>query len=317
MTRRDDLRLMAKIAELYYQRKLRQADISQQLGVHQSSISRLLKRAEQEGIVQIRLNHPAGFYPELESELEHRFGLTQAIVVDAADSEPQLLSHLGSATALHLANVLSRGDVVGLSSWSASLLAMVDAMHPMRVEGVTVVQTLGGVGNPTAELHATRLTHRLAQLIGGRPVLLPAPGVVPSGQARDVLLGDPYVKQAVDLFDRLTVALVGIGTIDPSPLLADSGNVFGKDGNAELRQAGAVGDIGLRFFDQDGRPVVSPLNDRVVGIDFAQLAKAPRVIAVAGGLRKEAAIQAALRSGAIDVLITDSEVARRIAAAAP
>lgn len=312
MSRRDDLRQIAKIADLYYNRKQRQAVISAQLGIHQSTISRLLKRAEKEGIVQVRLNYPAGFYADLEQGLEQSFGLAQAVVVDAAESPSQLLSHLGSAAAVLLSSTLKRDDVVGMSSWSASLLAMVDAMSPTRTEGVTVVQILGGVGNPSAELHATRLTHRAAQLIGAQPVLLPAPGVTPSPDARKVLLDDPYVSQATALFDRLTVALVGIGAVEPSPLLADSGNAFSEEDRKALQAAGAVGDICLHFFDEAGQPVRSPLDERVIGIDLTQLRRTPRVVAVAGGARKTAAIHAALRSGVVDVLVTDEQVARAI-----
>ncbi|MDB5439029.1 MAG: hypothetical protein JWM33_1456 [Caulobacteraceae bacterium] len=312
MSRLDDLRLIAKVADLYYNRKQRQAVISEHLGIHQSTISRLLKRAEQEGIVQVRLTYPAGFHAELEAALETRFGLAQATVVDSADNAPQLLSHLGSAAAANLASTLKDNDVVGLSSWSASLLAMVDAMPTSRTDNVTVVQILGGMGNPTAQVHATHLTHRAAQVIGGRPVLLPAPGVTSSQAARDALLADPYVQEAVALFDRLTIALVGIGAVQPSPLLADSGNAFSEQDLAALQAAGAVGDICLRFFDQAGAPVRSSLDDRVIGIGLDQLNKVPRVVAVAGGLRKASAIHAALRSGVIDVLVTDEAAARAI-----
>ena len=58
--------------------------------------------------------------------------------------------------------------------------------------------------------------------------------------------------------------------------------------------------------------VRSPLDERVIGIDLAQLSRVPRVVAVAGGARKANAIHAALRSGVINVLVTDDQVARAI-----
>lgn len=310
--RRDDLRAMAKVADLYFKRGLKQAEISAQLGVHQSSVSRLLKRAEQEGIVKVSLNYPVGFYPELEAAIEKRFGVAQAIVVDAAQSERELVTHLGSATAAHLLGTLRSTDVVGISSWSSSLLAMVQAMRPNEISGAKVVQILGGVGNPSAEVHATHLTQRLAQLIGGAPILLGAPGIVPSAGARDVLLNEPYVRQAIKLFGEVTVALVGIGAVEPSPLLADSGNVFSAEDLRSLRRAGAVGDICMRFFDSHGESVDTKLNDHVIGISLAELKKVRRVVGVAGGMRKRDAILAALRGGRIDVLVTDELVASSI-----
>ncbi len=73
------------------------------------------------------------------------------------------------------------GDVIGVSSWSATLLAMVDAMHPVAgVRGTQVVQILGGGGDPAAEGHATHLVRRMAHLLHGEGTFLPAPSSVGS-----------------------------------------------------------------------------------------------------------------------------------------
>tara|TARA_R110001599_G_scaffold323327_2_gene534743 strand:+ start:9437 stop:10375 length:939 start_codon:yes stop_codon:yes gene_type:complete len=303
---------MAKVADLYYRLGLKQTAISAQLGVHQSSISRLLKRAEQEGIVRFTLNYPVGFHPELESALEKSFGLKQAIVVDSAPSDRELVRLLGSATATHLSGILRPADVVGISSWSSSLLAIIEAMRTGDATGAKVVQILGGVGNPSAEAHATHLTQRLAQLINGAPVLLGAPGVVPNANAREVLMNEPYVRQALGLFKDITIALVGIGAVEPSTLLSESGNAFSDEQLQSLKRAGAVGDICMRFFDAHGKPVDSALNAQVIGMSLDELKNVSRVVGVAGGMRKRDAILAALRGGWIDVLVTDADVAESI-----
>ena len=69
MSRRDELRQIAKVAGLYYQRGMRQADIAAQMSLSQSTVSRLLKRAEQERVVRITVCAPPGAHTELESEL--------------------------------------------------------------------------------------------------------------------------------------------------------------------------------------------------------------------------------------------------------
>ena len=170
---------MAKVARMYYSQGLRQTEITGRLNIHQSTVSRLLKRAEKEGIVRITLSVPSGTHPDLEERLQSRFGLREAIVVDSIDDEEQIVRDLGAAAAFYLETTLRATDVIGISSWSAALLAMVDAMHPsQRFAGAKVVQILGGVGNPGAEAHATHLTRRLAKLLSGQATLLPAPGVV-------------------------------------------------------------------------------------------------------------------------------------------
>ena len=318
MARLDELRLMAKVARMYYRDGLRQVQITDRLNIHQSTVSRLLKRAEKEGIVRMTLSMPSGLHPELEDALQCAYGLREAIVVDAVDQEEQIVRDLGAAAAFYLETTLKPRDVVGISSWSAALLAMVEAMHPSaRGGGAQVVQILGGIGNPSAELHATQLTQRLANLIGGVATLLPAPGAVGTAEARRVMVKDRYVQEAMTLFRSITVALVGIGAVTPSKMLAASGNVFSAKELKSLSDRGAVGDICLRFFDASGNPVVTPLNDRVIAIELADLKRVDRVVGIAGGRRKFAAIRGALRGRRVNVLITDRSTAERLVKAAP
>jgi DNA-binding transcriptional regulator LsrR (DeoR family) len=107
------------------------------------------------------------------------------------------------------------------------------------------------------------------------------------------------------MFDQITLALVGIGALEPSVLLTRSGNVFANQELDTLRHHGAVGDISLRFFDLEGKPVITPLDDRVISIRLDQLKKVRRSVGIAGGQRKHLAIKSALLGGWINVLITD------------
>ena len=306
MARIDELRLMAKVARMYHTQGLRQTEICDRLNIHQSTVSRVLKRAEREGIVRIMVSVPPGTHTELEDALQSRYGLLEAVVVDSLQEDEQIARDLGAAAAFYVETTLKPNEIIGISSWSAALLAMVNAMHPtQRWKDTRVVQILGGVGNPNAELHASQVTRRLADLIGGEATLLPAPGVVGSSEARNVLLKDRFVREAVEWFPALTMALVGIGATQPSPALASSGNVFSPQELKLLAARGAVGDICLRFFNRAGEQVLTELNERVISIELAQLRKVRRVVGVAGGQRKRDAISGALACKLVNVLITD------------
>jgi len=306
---------MTRVAKLYYESSLSQVEIAESMVLSQSSVSRLLKRAKAEGIVRIVVQVPPGVNTELEAALVSRYGLKDAVVVDClSQDENQIMRDIGAAAAYYVETTLRDDEVVGISSWSASLLAMIDAMRPQpNKKGIQVVQVLGGIGNPSAEVHATRLTGRFAGLVNGIPIFLPAPGIVGSAAASQVLLEDPYVKEAVQLFDQVTMALVGIGSDEPSRLLNLSGNVFSQDEQASLRRQGAVGDILLRFYDAQGRLVESTFNQRVISMQLEQLRKVERSIGVAGGRRKFKAVLGALRGGWINVLVTDRSTAQHLA----
>lgn len=316
MPRIDELRLIARVARMYYEWDMRQSEIAKQLDLSQATVSRLLNRSKEEGIIRISVNLPKGVYTELEENLVKKFGLRDAIVVDSLEDNEKLIQRdLGAAAAYYLESSIRPNEIIGISSWSATLLALVEALHPLpRKPGIKVVQTLGGIGNPSVEAHATRLTSRMAQLVNGDAVYLPVSGVLATEAARDILAADEVAQQAIRLFDHVTTALVGIGSIEPSPLLAQSGNIFSPQELELLRKAKAVGDIVLRFFDQNGKLVETGLEKRVISMTLEQLSKASRAVGVAGGSRKYAAILGALRGHWINILVTDHFTARRLAA---
>lgn len=308
----EQVRLMAKVARMYHERGMRQAEIAAELHVSQPRVSRLLKRAVETGVVRTTVSLPPGVHTDLEDELEALYGISEAVVVDAADDQ-DLLRSLGAATAVYLETTLTGGDDVGISSWSSSLIAAVDALRPSTTPVVSdVVQLVGGVGEPRVQLDATRLLTSFARATGAAPIFLPAPGLLGSAAARESLMADPAVMQVTSRWPNLTVALVGIGALEPSPLLRQSGNSIAEADQEQLRAAGAVGDVCLRFFDEEGEPVATDLDERVIGITPDMLRTIPRRIAVAGGVRKVSAIRGAMRGRWINVLITDIQTAHAL-----
>ena len=313
MSRADEIRLMTKVARMYYDQGIRQQEITERLNIHQSTISRLLKRARESNIVRISVAIPPGTFSETEEALASRFGLKEAIVVDSSEDEERLVRDLGAAAAFLVETSVKPGTVIGISSWSRALLSMVDALHQNdNGRDGKVVQILGGVGKAETQYHATQLAQELAKRISATAILLQAPGVVGTAEARRVLSRDPSVLQASSLFDSIDLALVGIGSMEPSKLLSNSGNVFSPAEREEMSNQGAVGDICLRFFDHQGKIIKSPLMNRVIGIELNDLKKAKRVVGIAGGVRKIPAILAALRGGWINVLLTDRLTAEKL-----
>ena len=314
MSRLDELRFIARIAQRYYVDGHRQSAIAKDLGMSQATVSRMLKRAHEEGIVRVSLAAPPGTYPDLESQIRERYGISEVLVVDCSeDNDGAVMSRIGEAAAHFLEATLQEREVIGISSWSQTLLKMIDNIHPMKQgKARLVVQMLGGIGNPNVQKHATHLTTRLAQLTGAEPMILNAPAVAASREAKLVLIGDAYVREAMDQFDNITLAIVGIGAVEPSSMLAESGNIFSEAELRQLTERGAVAEISQRFLDADGQSVVTPLNDRVIGMDLASLGKVPRVIALAGGRKKTKAIGAVLKCGVVDILITDKFTASRL-----
>jgi DNA-binding transcriptional regulator LsrR (DeoR family) len=303
----DQLRLLAKIARMYHERGLRQPQIAADLHISQSRVSRLLQQACEIGIVRTTVSLPIGVYTDMEEELEAKYGLSTALIVEPGGD---VVRALGATAATYLHETLSSGDIVGISSCSSTLLATVEAMRPKTGLVVKVVtQLVGGNGDPRG---ATRLISRFANLTGAQAALLPSPAVVKNHLVRRALLADPAVAGVLRIWNQLSVALIGVGSIEPSLLPQRNGKALDPGQQAALIPLEAVGDVCLRFFDQDGKLINSSFNDRVLAISPKQLKAVPRRIGVAGGPEKLTAIAGAVKGGWINTLITDLNTARNL-----
>jgi len=315
MARIDELRLMTRAAHLYYQDNVRQVEIAAQLQLSQATVSRLLQRAAQEGIVRFSISAPKGIYLELEDFICRKYAIKEVIVADCREDSNEAASAAVAATgAFWLENALAENEVIGISSWSSTLQLLVDHLHPFKHKRAgRVVQLLGGMGFAQAQLKATEVAVSLAHMTGAKPELLAAPCITGSRESRDILLDDAQTRNTMSGFSEITLALVGIGSVLPSRNLVSSGNSFSGPELTHLAELGAVGDILLRFYCADGRALQSHVDERVIGMRLDTLKQVPRVVGLAGGPHKTEAIAGALRGKLLSTLITDCHTARRLA----
>ncbi len=307
-----DLHLLSKVSKLYYEQNFTQQEIAERLRLSRPKVSRLIQQAHREGIVQITVLSPSGSYADLEHQLEQKYNLQEVVIaeVDPSTSQETVSKQIGVTAANFLQRTIQDGDVIGIF-WGVTLNSMISALKPCETCDVHVVQMVGGLGPPEAEEHATGLCRRMAQLLNGRLTLLPAPGIVDRAEVRDVYLSDSHVRRAVEGFNQINVALLGIGAASPTAWIMQN-DVLTPGELQALRENGAVGETALRFFDGRGHAVNSVLDDRVIGITLDQLRQIPRLVGMAGGPEKRDAVHAALCGGFVNVLITDQLSARQL-----
>lgn len=307
------MRMLVRVARMYHEQGRKQAEIAAELHLSTARVSRLLARAVDTGIVTTVVRAPAGSNLELEDAVRERYGLDEVIAVDP--DEHSAVPALIVAAARHLEATLTGEQCLGIATWSSTLQGVVDELRPTPgVQVPQVVQLVGGFGSPRAQAATSRMMMRLSAQLDADVAVIPAPGLLGSSAAWDGLMTDPPVRQALAKARASTVALIGIGTMEPSWLIRESGNALPESLLASLADRGAVGDVCLRLFDAEGKPVESELDNRVVGITADELRAIPRRIAVAGGAGKAAAVAGAIRGGFITTLITDTDIAEALLA---
>jgi deoxyribonucleoside regulator len=311
----DSLEHLAQVAELYYDHGLTQAAIADRLGYSRSMISRLLTAAREQGVVEVRIHHPLARQTDLEQQLRHAFGLQETRVLARGNLEyPDLLRRLGVLAARLVEELVDDHMTLGVS-WGTALAEMVGALR-WQPRSVYVVQMIGSLGASAPEIDGPELARRLARNFGGRYATLPAPLIVDSEVTRENLCDERRIQRVLDDAADASLALVGIGTVDPNLSSLVRAGYLEPGQLEELVAAGAVGDVCAIHFDQDGRLIHTPLTRRVVGIDSDHLSRIPRRLGIAGGQAKAPAILGALHSGLINILVTDDAVAATLLRAA-
>lgn len=306
-------RLLYRIAQAYYLDGLTQRQIANRFGLSRPKISRLLQKGRENGIINITLVSPPDGITDLERELEQRYGLQEAVIVPVSNPEDRSLvvNQLGPAAAECLVRCISGNEIIA-TAWGTSILAMVDALPVRSWPGVTVVQMLGGLGPVDAVDHSAELTQRIAQKLGAKLRLLPAPGIVATRTMAEALRKEPQIERVLEVASKADIALVGLGVPAPDSLLLRTGTILNAQDLERLQKAQAVGDIALRYLNANGVPLELEINERLIGLTIEQIMDIPRVIGIAGGVLKFDIIRAALRGSILDVLVTDVGTAQAL-----
>jgi len=305
-----EISLAVRAAWLHYVGGLTQAAVAKRLGVPSVKAHRLIARAVDAGMVKVSIDGPMVECIELEDALCRRFGLDKAEVAPDLAEEGLPLRALGVAGANYLRREIEQGGhgVIGLGH-GRTLAAAIAAMPRFGAGEVRFVSLLGGLTrNYAANPHD--VMHSLAAKTGAQAFVLPVPFFANSAEDRAVVLSQPGVQDIFDMSRGAPLKVVGIGTADISAQLVSSGMIEPAE-IAEITRAGGVGEMLGHFFDARGRVLETALTARLLAVDLESPGPS-RIVAIAGGITKVAAIRAVLEGGRLRGLITDEPTARAL-----
>jgi DNA-binding transcriptional regulator LsrR (DeoR family) len=300
--------LVGQVARLFFERQLTKVEIGTRLGISRFRVARLLDQALAEGVVRIEFRDSPAQDRDLGLRVGRRLGVGRCVV--AAASGDAAVSRLAADV---VDGLLDPGDAIGIA-WGSTLARVVAAMPARHDPSIDVVQLAGSSTNLDAGSDPGDLTRVLADRLGARHHRIHAPAFVASRQLRAGLLRQPEIAATVERFDRLAIALLGIGALGRSAgetrsSLVRSGALGAAD-VAAIAAEGAIGDLIVHPYTIDGRFVAAGLATRAIAISIDQLRRVPTVVAVAAGERKVRAIRGALATGVVGVLVTDAPTAR-------
>jgi DNA-binding transcriptional regulator LsrR (DeoR family) len=300
--------LSARAAWMSYVGGLTQDQIAQALGISRQRAQRLVARAGAEGLVRVRIDHPIAECLELERALRARYGLDAAWVAPDAHATDPLVGLAPFAAPL-VERYFRAEQPQTIALGTGRTLRMV-VEHMLTIDGSRhrIVSLIGNV-SPDGSASFFEVIMRLAEKVSARHYPMSIPVVARDADELALYLSLPHVQAARALAAQADLAIVGVGQMsDDAPLKVD-GFITAAE-HAELRAAGATGEIGGHVFDAEGRFLNHPYNSRVVGVRVPS-GDIP-VLCIGAGENKQPALRAALAGKILSSLITDETTARAL-----
>lgn len=307
----------SEVARLFFDRQLSKVEIGQRLGISRFRVARLIEQALDEDLVRIEFREIPPVDRERAARIEREYGLDLCVVAGAGSTSSatstEAVARLAASVA---AEMIGPSDVVGIA-WGSTLASVVASIPPRSDGSIEVVQLAGSSVRLDRRGDPGELGRVLGDRLGAVHHPLHAPAFVDDPRLRAALLAQPDLADTVAAFDRLSIAIVGIGAWPVGARAGESSLIrSGALAPADVERLtglGAVGDLVVHAFDAAGRFVAPDLAERAIAVPIDRLREVPRVVAVAAGRSKATAIRGALASGVVDVLVTDSTAADAIA----
>src|SRR6218665_229510 len=188
---------LTRLATLYFIDGQTQDELSRRLGISRATVGRMIKRAQDLGIVEIRVRHHPTLTVDLERELIDHFGISRALLsVDHANPD-KCRALLAGLVATWLDRNLSAGAIVAVGMGRNVSAASEPAMSPPP-RAAAFVCAIGGSYRGGETMNPDHICRRLAARFGGESQTLYAPGMIDDAAVRSALLENDTVRQSLD-----------------------------------------------------------------------------------------------------------------------
>ncbi|MBT2517867.1 hypothetical protein J7E29_10510 [Streptomyces sp. ISL-90] len=287
----------------YLQHERSTVDISEELGISRFMVGRMIKRAREDGLIEVVPRLPDPVNTDLSKALTRKYGLDSAVVVvPPADSDDRVRTVVAAIAARLIAELIEEDDIVGLGPGrtiveTCALISEVPTCDVVQLTGVAT-------SDPASHLNAIM---QLSSVAKGRMFPLHAPFVTTDLASARTIAAQPPIKQALQRMNRLDKSVLTVGGWPQSSLLATQLDELGE--LAPLLDQGVAAEIGTTLLDTNGRELHT-LDGRLIGLSTEQLSNVPVRVALGGGPGKQLAVLAVLRSGLADIVVTDEHTAR-------
>jgi DNA-binding transcriptional regulator LsrR (DeoR family) len=296
---------------MYYIDGLKQTDIAKMLQISPMGVSRMLKRAEEEGLVAIQVRAPTNIDLESGRKLRIKYPMLKEAIVVHDDGEQLRRRSIGMAAAQYVADILVPDAVIGLS-WGKTISEFASLLQPQSMKHVKVAQLTGGFLCSNDYLMMPSSIVKLAsENLHCDALFFSAPMFVASLEAKKQMMNDSMNNYVLQQARNSHVNIIGLSPLQDSSTISKVEIVTEKD-RRELLDKGAIGDVAGFFVNDKGEEIEWSKSQLYVGVDLKTISSAPHVVCLAAERSKARIVDLAIRRKYCNILITTDVLAKEL-----
>ena len=299
----------AKIATLYYIANLSQDEIASMFGISRYKVSRVLKKCRLLKIVEFQINNQPGYYSNIEKQIKENLKILQVTIAPSGSTLQKSKENVARAAAYYLEQTIKDGMKIGLSWGSTIQLLLKYYEKDESFPNAIFVQLSGNICTRSITnngfMDGNIFVRQMAEKTRSGWAVLQLPYIVQNPSLKELLYQEPQINKHIALFQKLDMAIIGIGSDDPSKSVSFLSGYISFEDTKKLSDDGMGADICGTRLTADGKLRETFLSNRVITIDISDLYNMSEVCAVGAGAEKAHSIIAGCRGGYIKRIIID------------
>ena len=310
----DETELIISVVKKYYEMGMTQDQISNEEFISKSTVSRLLKKAVESGIVSFQLNSPLNSIVDIQKGFKEEFGFDNIHVAPTFTDNPETkLRDTCRIVAKDLCDIIRPDDTLGVG-WGSHIEQLANIFSSeivLKRKCSKVVLLNGSIASNANSTRSSYIVREFAEFFSADGYIMPVPLIVDKEETAELIRNDSHISYVFDYGREARIAVFSIGDASSQSVLRTRG-AYTEEEYEMVLSKGAIGDILGYCYKFSGVPVTSPINRRIIGITLDELKNKEYRIGIAIGVRKAKAIIGALRSRIINHLYTDSDTAKEV-----
>jgi len=318
MAKKNDSTLMYRIAKRYYQDNLSQNEIAHLERISRSTVSRLLEKAKNSGIVTIDIKVPQD--PDLDmlaEKLRTELHLDKVIVVPVSasknndETEEQILRDVVCLAATYLPDLIKDSNIVGVG-WGRTVYNTASSLPIVKPDkNLLFVPLASNFTTRNRFLQTTTIVSRFSEKFCANEYYLNISSVKRYYEPRNKE-EEANILQLQRYWDTLDAAIISVGM----PQRVTDFYLFDEispEAFLKIRyDSSACFELLGQIFFENGLYKSLSIEFDIVALDLECLKTIPNVICISTGIAKAAPIIHAARNGFIKTLIIDHLTAESI-----